>query len=94
MRSNAASVRTSASVARIAASESTLAASVPPMPPMSASCSSIAAFALLRHRLGEPVGGGGDAGGERLADREDVGLEAVRRRVAARARRRSCASRR
>ena len=45
MRANASSVRTSASVARITASERTLAASVPPMPPMSASCSSIASFA-------------------------------------------------
>ena len=43
MRANASSVRTSASVARMAASESTLAASVPPIPPTSATSSVIVA---------------------------------------------------
>ena len=44
MRSNASSVSTSPSVARIAANWSTLAASVPPMPPMSATSSVISRF--------------------------------------------------
>ena len=42
----------------------------------------------------EPVRRGRDSGADRLADREQVGLEPVRGRVAARARRRACASRR
>ena len=87
MRSNASSVSTSESVARIAASESTLAASVPPMPPVSTTSSVIVALHALRHLRGEAVGGGRHAAGERLADRQQVGLEVVRARVAARARR-------
>ena len=46
MRSNASSVSTSASVARAAASESALPASVPPMPPTSAASQTV--FASTR----------------------------------------------
>ena len=46
MRSNASSVSTSASVARTAASESALPASVPPTPPTSASFQNV--WAMIR----------------------------------------------
>ena len=94
MRSNASSVSTSPSVARIAASESAFAASVPPIPPTSTSSSSIATGEARGHLLREAVRGSGDAAGDRLADGDDVGLEAVRLRCSRRARSRSCASRR
>ena len=64
----------------MAASESTLAATVPPMPPVSAfSSAGEQLLEPLGHVRRESVGRDRDAGPDRLADREQVGLEPVRR---------------
>ena len=78
------SVRTSVSVARIAAVDSALPASVPPTPPTSTSSSGMPRPSA-RQLLGERIGARRDPAADRLADREDVRLQAVGRRVAARA---------
>ena len=78
MRANASSVSTSPSVARIAASESAFAASVPPIPPTSDVLQLDTTPRSAPQRVGEPVRGRRHAAGDRLADREHVRLQAVR----------------
>ena len=74
MCSNAAGVRTCSRVARMAARESALPASVPPIPPTSnfpGECVRKCVGRLLRCA----VGGAGDAAADGLAEDEQIGME-------------------
>ncbi len=80
MRSNASSVMTLPSVARIAASDRALPASVPPTPPTSAFFQSVCSYDQVAHTLRHAVRAARDARPEGLADRDEVGIEAPRLR--------------
>ena len=69
-----ASSSTSPSVARAAASDSALPASVPPTPPVSSRSASAARIALGQ-LAAQAVGADRDAAGDRLAERQDVGVK-------------------
>ena len=83
MRAKAASVRTSPSVARTAASDSGLPASVPPMPPTSESSTVTVARTRAATACGHAVGADRHPAADGLADDQEVGLEAVGRGEAA-----------
>ena len=77
-----------------AASESALPASVPPTPPTSASSQKVWSTTRSATSARQAVGAGRDPAADRLADRQQVRLEAVGARCSRRARSRACGSRR
>ncbi len=83
MRSKASLVRTLVSVARMAASERALPASVPPMPPTSQFSSSCSSADAVGDFLRKSVSRAGNACADRLAEYDHVGLEILGARVAA-----------
>ena len=77
------SVSTCSSVARAAAEESALPASVPPTPPWSTRSASGSPRMRVGELLGDAVGADRHAAGDRLADGHDVGAQAAGARAAA-----------
>ena len=83
MRSKASLVRTLVSVARMAASERALPASVPPMPPVSQSSRLVAFENHVGDFLRETVGRAGNSAADRLAEDEEIRVEIFGAGVAA-----------